>query len=238
VPGQRLAFLAQFPGQDAAAKVLDNSKGMAARYTAVLTPSIVNVFSYGYTRLGIAQSGTSGPSLTFDGLSTEQNFTRGFGRFIPTTNLVNDLTWTKGAHTVQGGVNFRFVQNDRTSYANSYPSYSFSRNTLRGLGADISDAVNSFIRTRAGNSGLGLAETQPTQRAMGVLLGVINNYSGTYNFGRDGKAVPFGEPLARSFATSASKGAVTRSAWSFTNWSCSASTSLASASSARANCHH
>ncbi len=195
-------ILAQFPGQDAAAKVLDNSKGLAARYTAVLTPSIVNVFSYGYTRLGIAQSGVSGPSLAFDGLSTEQNFTRGFGRFIPTTNLVNDLTWTKGAHTVQGGINFRFVQNDRTSYANSYPSYSFSRNTLRGLGADISDAVNSFIRTRSGNSGLGLAETQPTQRAMGVLLGVINNYSGTYNFGRDGKAVPFGEPLARSFATS------------------------------------
>ena len=36
--------LAQFPGQDAAAKNLDNSKGLAARYTAVLSPSVVNVF--------------------------------------------------------------------------------------------------------------------------------------------------------------------------------------------------
>lgn len=193
--------LAQFPGQDAAAKVLDNSKGLAARYTAVLTPSLVNVFSYGYTRLGIAQSGTGGPNLSFDGLTAQQNFTRAFGRFIPTTNLVNDLTWTKGTHTVQGGINFRLVQNDRTSFANSFPSYSFSRNTLRGLGADISDAVTGFIRDRAGNPALGLSETQPTQRAMGVLLGVINNYSGVYNFGRDGKAIPFGEPLARSFGT-------------------------------------
>lgn len=193
--------LAQFPGQDAAAKVLDNSRGLAARYTAVLTPALVNVFSYGYTRLGITQSGTSGPALSFDGISAFQNFTRGFGRFIPTTNLVNDLTWMKSAHTIQGGINFRLVQNDRNSFANSFPSYSFSRNTLRGLGADITDLVNAFIRQRSGSSTLALSETQPTQRAMGVLLGLINQYSATYNFGRDGQAVPFGEPLARSFGT-------------------------------------
>jgi len=193
--------LAQFPGQEAAAKVIDNSRGLAARYTAVISPSLVNVFSYGYTRLGIVQSGSLGNSLSFDGLTSQENFTRGFGRFIPTTNLVNDLTWTKGAHTVQGGINFRLVQNDRTAYANSFPSYSFSRNTLRGLGADITDAVTAYIRQTSGSSTLGLAETQPTQRAMGTLLGVINSYSATYNFGRDGKAVPFGQPIARSFGT-------------------------------------
>jgi hypothetical protein len=192
-------ILAQFPGQDAAAKVLDNSKGLAARYTAVISPTLVNVFSYGYTRLGIAQSGTLGPALSFDGLTAPVNFTRGFGRIIPTTNLVNDLTWTKNAHTIQGGINFRLVQNDRNSFANSFPSYSFSRNTLRGLGADITDLVNGFIRQRSGSASLALSETQPTQRAMGVLLGLINQYSATYNFGRDGQAVPFGEPLARSF---------------------------------------
>jgi hypothetical protein len=193
--------LAQFPGQDAAAKNLDNSKGLAARYTAVISPSLVNVFSYGFTRLNIAQSGTPGAALSFDGITAPQNFTRGFGRIIPTTNLVNDLTWTKGTHTVQAGINFRLVQNDRNSFANSFPSYSFSRNTLRGLGADITDSVNAFVRERSGNSALALSETQPTQRAMGILLGVLNNYGATYNFGRDGKAVPFGEPLARSFGT-------------------------------------
>lgn len=193
--------LAQFPGQDAAAKNLNNSKGIAARYTAVISPSVVNVFSYGFTRLGIAQSGTPGASLSFDGLTSLQNFTRGFGRIIPTTNLVDDLTWTKGAHTIQGGFNFRLVQNDRNSFANSFPSYSYSRNTLRGLGADITDLVNGFIKQRSGSTALALSETQPTQRAMGVLLGVINQYSATYNFGRDGQPVPFGQPLARSFGT-------------------------------------
>lgn len=191
--------LAQFPGQDAAAKNLDNSRGLAARYTAVLSPSLINVFSYGYTRLGIEQSGISGPSLTFASLATTQNFTRGFGRIIPTQNLVNDTTWTKGAHTVQFGINFRLIQNDRNSFATSFPSYSLSRNTLRGLGADINSNVNNVIRQQTGNSSLALTEGTQVTNAMGALLGVINQYSGTYNFGRDGKAVPFGQPIDRSF---------------------------------------
>lgn len=193
--------LAQFPGQDAAAKNLDNSKGLAARYTTVISPTLVNVFSFGYTRLGIAQSGTPGTSVSFDGVSSFQNYTaaaRGFARFIPTTNLVNDLTWMKGKHQIQGGFNFRLIQNDRNSYANSYASYSFSRNTLAGLGSDISDAVNAYLQQRSGTS---LAETQPTQRAMGNLLGIINQYSATYNFGADGQAIPFGQSISRSFGT-------------------------------------
>jgi hypothetical protein len=194
--------LAQFPGQDAASKLLDNSKGLAARYTAVLTPSVVNVFSFGYTRLGIAQSGVGGPSISFDGIASQQNFTRAFGRFIPTTNLVNDTTWIKGAHTVQFGTNMRFIQNDRTSYQNSFASYSFSRNTLRGLGADITDATNLYLQQQSGNSALRLSEALPVTRALGTLYGIVNQYSATYNFGRDGKAVPIGDAVSRSFGTS------------------------------------
>ncbi len=196
--------LAQFPGQDAAAKNLDNSKGLAARYTAVLSPTLVNVFSFGYTRLGIAQSGTPGASLTFAPLSSLQNFgasARAFSRFIPTTNFVNDLTWMKEKHQVQMGVNIRVIQNDRSSYATSYPSYSFGRNTLQGLGSDISDNVNAYIKQRSGNPGLALSEVQPTQQALGVLYGLINSYSATYNFGVDGNAIPFGQSISRSFAT-------------------------------------
>ncbi|QOY85578.1 TonB-dependent receptor [Paludibaculum fermentans] len=193
--------LAQFPGQDAAARNLDNSKGLAARYTAVISPTIVNVLSYGYTRLGIAQSGTPGPSITFGTLATLQNYTRGFGRFIPTQNLANDTTWMKGTHTVQYGINFRFIQNDRNSFTTSYPSYSFSRNTLRGLGSDITDSINGYIRTKYGSSSLALSEATQVTNAMGALLGLVNQYSVTYNFGRDGKAVPVGDPISRSFAT-------------------------------------
>ncbi|MFN9457068.1 MAG: hypothetical protein ACK6D7_06790, partial [Acidobacteriota bacterium] len=193
--------LAQFPGQDPAARTLDNSKGLSARYTAVLSPSLVNVFTFGYTRLGIAQSGNGNPALAFGGISSVENFTRGFGRFIPTANFVNDQTWTKNKHTLQYGVNFRFIQNDRNSFATSFPSYSFSRNTLRGLGADLQDSVNSYIRQRSGNSALAVSEALQVVNAYGTLFGVINQYSGTYNFGIDGQAVPLGQSIDRGFRT-------------------------------------
>ncbi|MBS1833332.1 MAG: DUF2012 domain-containing protein [Acidobacteria bacterium] len=195
------ANLAQFPGQDAASKIVDNSRGLSARHQYVFSPSLVNVFNFGYTRLGIYKTGSQNQSLSFDGITPFENFVRGVGRIIPTTNLVNDLTWTKKTHTVQGGINFRLIQNDRVSYANSFQSYSFSRNTLAGLGSDASNAVNAFIKNRSGLSSLALSETQPTQRALGILLGVINQYSATYNFDLTGKSVAFGQPIARSFAT-------------------------------------
>ncbi len=108
---------------------------------------------------------------------------------------------TKGAHTIQAGINFRLIQNDRNSFSNSFPTYGFGRNTLRGLGADITDPLTAYIQSRSGNPALTLTETQPAQRALGNLYGLINNYSATYNFGKDGVAVPFGQPILRSFGT-------------------------------------
>ncbi len=48
----------QFPGQSAGLRYLqDNSRGISARYTYVITPNIVNTLNFGYTRLGIATTG-------------------------------------------------------------------------------------------------------------------------------------------------------------------------------------
>ena len=194
------AALAQFPGQEAASKQLNNSRGLAARYTSVLSPSMVNTFTYGLTRLGIARSGVAGDRFTLDSISDLQNYqARAFGRIIPTQNIGNDLTWTKGRHTVQGGINFRLIQNDRTSFENSFPQYSFNRSTLRGLGQDMEVLVEGYIQQRAGNSGLTLTEKPNVTRAMGGILGLVNQFSATYNYGRDGLAVPFASPVARSF---------------------------------------
>lgn len=194
--------LAQFPGQSPASKRLDNSKGFGSRYTAVLKPTLINVFSFGFTRLGLEQSGTVGNALAFDSISDQLNYAtgaRGFIRHTPSTNIANDLTWTKGKHTLNGGIDFRLVSNDRNSFVNSYASYSFSRSTLRGLGSDITDPINAFIQQRSGNANLRLSEAANVTRAMGGLLGLINQYGVTYNFERDGKAVALGQPVARNF---------------------------------------
>lgn len=192
--------VAQFPGQAPASKLLNNSRGLGARYTSVVTPTIINVSSFGLTRVGLEQSGSQSNSLSFDGISALENFTRGFTRVAPSYSVTNDTTWMKGRHTVNFGADLRFIRNERNSFANAFASYSFSRNTLRGLGSDISDAVLGYVRGRDGISA-SLSDAQSVQRAMGVLYGLVNQYSATYNYGKDGTAQAVGTPVSRAFST-------------------------------------
>ena len=189
---------AQFPGQASPSQQLDNSRGVAARYTAVFTPRLINVLTYGYTRLGNASTGNSTvlPTFYFAALSATP---RASTRIAPTGNLADDLTWTKGRHTAQFGVNMRMVSNDRTAY-NNVPNYSFSRNTLLGLGGDITANVLSLMQSRYG-SAVKLSSGTNVTNGMGALFGIINQYGATYNFDASGKAVPFGEGVVRSFGT-------------------------------------
>ncbi len=196
--------VAQFPGQAPASKLLNNSKGFAARYTAVVTPKIVSVTGLGLTRIGLEQSGTLGPTLGFDGISQQQNFAngaRGFGRIQPTWNLTNDTTYIKGSHTITFGTNIRFLRFDRTSYLNSFPSFTMSRNTLLGLGSDINNRVLSYIQTRDNNPALRFSDAANVTRGMGALLGILNQYTATYNFEKTGQAINLGLPVTRNFAT-------------------------------------
>jgi hypothetical protein len=190
--------LAQFPGESAVSKSLENSRGIATTYTAVLSPTLINVFNYGLTRLGTQDSGVGGSSVSFS-TALLAPFPRASVRISPTHNIVDDITWVKGKHSMQFGLNFRFIKNDRIAY-NNYPSYSLSRNTLKGLGNDITGAVTAFMRSRAGSSNMSLTETTQVANAFGTLFGVVNSYNGTYQYNIDGSVVPFGSPVPRSFA--------------------------------------
>jgi hypothetical protein len=193
--------LAQFPGLPSQSQRVDTSRGLSARYTTVLSPMLVNNFNYGYTRMKTVATGADGPSLSFYFANPETSFPRALIRVAPVHNFVDDATWTKGKHTIQFGANIRLNTNDRGSFATSFPSYSFSRNTLQGLGADMTDRVRDFFRAQTGNAGLTLTEAVPVQNAFGALFGVLNQYSATYNFGRDGRAIPFGQPIPRVFGS-------------------------------------
>jgi hypothetical protein len=163
---------------------------------------MINVFSFGYTRLNIAQSGvTDGATLSWGNIANLAPTTRPSARLIPTTNFVDDMTWMKGPHKFEFGTNVRLIENDRTSYSNSFPTFSFSRSTLLGLGADINLALNTYIQQQSGNSSLKASEATNVTNAFGDLLGVINQYTATYNYGRDGSAIAFGAPTTRAFVT-------------------------------------
>ena len=178
--------LAEFPGQASPQQTLDNSRGLSGRYTAILSPSLVNVVNYGYTRLGTASTGVSTviPSFYF---STPVSTARPSQRVSPVTNLTDDLTWTKGRHTLQFGLNFRFVEDDNLAYSNTVPYYSFSRNTLLGLGGDITADVTSYL-----GNGAALSSATNVTNSFGPVLGLLNQYGATYNYLQTGTAIPFG----------------------------------------------
>jgi hypothetical protein len=188
---------AQFPGQAAASESLDNSRGVAARYTAVLSAHLVNNLNYGYTRLGNSSTGNENVIPSF-GFTTLQATTRPSQRDAPTTNITDDLTWTKGRHTIQVGVNLRFIDNDKMAF-NNEPSYSFNRNTLLGLGNDIDNNVTAYL------SGAALSSTTNVTNAFGAMLGIVNNYGATYNYLVNGQAIAFGQPLTYNFGSTQSE---------------------------------
>src|SRR6185436_19389936 len=104
---------AQFPGQDPASTLRDRSWGFAAQYTTIPKQNIVNVFNLGFTRFAQKMSGVDGPVLFMNPLDSLQNsFARASSQHLPTWNPADDLTWTKGKHTITSGLSFRFIRNN------------------------------------------------------------------------------------------------------------------------------
>jgi hypothetical protein len=199
--GSGTTGLAQFPGQASASQILDNSKGLAVQYTFVIRPDLVNVVRYGFTRQGVQLTGVPGVSRTDDSLSQIFNYTaRAQTRHIPTTNIVDDITWTKGKHSVTAGFNLRFIRNDRSSYANSFANYGSAVGGTIGLGEGIDTAIQNYLQAKTGNPNLALAAPFTVASAMGEILGLVDSTTITYQFAHDGSVIPQGAPTVRNFA--------------------------------------
>ena len=199
--GVKDEILAQYPGDVPTSQLLNNSKGGAAVYTAVINSGLVNVVTFGLTRIGLERTGSQETSFTFDTIDSLQDYTRGYQRVAPTYNIADDITWTHQKHTLTLGANFRLVRNNRTNFQNAFPRYSYSRGNLSGLGADIVNATESYLATTTGNSAIRLSDSSSASRAFGDVFGVITSGSMTYNYLHDGSALPIGEAPIRQFAS-------------------------------------
>ena len=189
-----------FPGAPINNVQLNNSRGISALYTAVLSPSMVNVAAFGLTRIGLNQTGPSGTAFNIDSIDPTVNYnSRAYIRISPTYNVNDDFTWTKNTHTVTAGANIRFVRNGYTNYANAWPSYSYSRSSLTGLGSDFLAATQSYLTANGLNSTV--ANVQALERGGGDLLGMISGGSINYSYTQSGTATPIGVPRVRNFAT-------------------------------------
>jgi hypothetical protein len=121
------AGVEDFPGDPPSSSLIDNSKGIAAGETWSVTPHIVNDVRYGYIRQGYSNRGTGEGDYTvfrfINDTATDPDYvTRSSVVTVPVNNVVDNLTWNKGSHTLGFGGNWRLIHNNRGSDENSYNS--------------------------------------------------------------------------------------------------------------------
>ena len=128
-----LAGTEQFPGQPPSSELIDNSKGMIFGDTWTISPRIVNDIRYGYIRQGYGNSGVgSGDYVDFRFLSTATAETRTTVISVPVNNVIDNLTISKGKHTIGLGGNWRLLHVNRSSDNTSFDSASSNPYWLGG----------------------------------------------------------------------------------------------------------
>lgn len=124
------------PGQPASTTTEDNTKGMAFGHTWTPTSSIVNDLRYGYVRQGFASAGVgTGDYVEIRFLTQPEAHTRSSIVHVPVNTIVDTLSWTKGEHSFTFGGNWRMVQNQTNTNANSFQRGSTNPSYLSGRDA-------------------------------------------------------------------------------------------------------
>jgi hypothetical protein len=178
-----------FPGRPPRYEFLNNSRGMAMGLTSIFGSNLTNRFLYGLSRYGAEDIGsTDGPFIGFGAFYELDPYTYNYGVKVPTHNITDDVSWIKGNHTFDFGLNFRFIRFDSYSTYTSYPYVNVQASWLDGGGDellpdDISSDQRSGYRTAAA-----------------ALLGTLSYIYQAYNYNRDGSLYPVNEPVFRNYA--------------------------------------
>ena len=198
----------QFPGLPPNDFVTNNSKGVAAGYTWIIRNNLINNFRYAFIRQGLGQSGINSQDyvqIRFldDTQALSPSDTPTILTNVPVNNFIDDISWTKGRHTLEFGTNWRLIHNNRQSNA---------QNITSGL-ANLYWMNPSYI------SGHGISLDPNTQDAMngGVIPDVDTGFQGSYDFAavqatglvsqvytvanqdKNGVAIPNGDLVSRHF---------------------------------------
>ncbi len=189
----------QFPGLPANNFVTNNSKGIAGGYTWIIRNNLINNFRYAFIRQGLGNSGLNNqPFNRLRGLDDVVGLTPTILTNVPVHNFIDDVSWTKGRHTLQFGTNWRLIHNNRQSnaqnlsegYANLYwmnPSF------ISGTGASLDPAI-----------GPGFPVVDPSfgtsyDFAAVQLMGVMSQVYTVTNQDKNANLIPSGALVQRHF---------------------------------------
>jgi hypothetical protein len=132
-------FAEQFPGTPPNSILQDNSKGFTVGDTWTISTRLINDIRYGYVRQGYSNRGPAkGEFVDFRFLSTPTSENRSRVVSIPVNSINDNLSWTKGNHTLQFGGSWRLIHQNNSTDANSFNSATTNPYWLGGSPPDPS----------------------------------------------------------------------------------------------------
>jgi Carboxypeptidase regulatory-like domain/TonB-dependent Receptor Plug Domain len=193
--------LQQFPGQPASTTMLDDSKGSTVGLTSLISPKLINNFHWGFIRQGTKTAGVSqDPAVLLNGLDNLVPFTRSVTYFVPTNQFTDSLNWTHKNHTFEFGGDLFLIRNNSSSYADSFSDVQTNPVYLNTGG--ISEPGNPSPLNPA-NNGYPAVNSNFAPNydgAAGILVGILAEGDGIYNYNRSGAALAQGTPINRRYA--------------------------------------
>jgi hypothetical protein len=202
-----LADPPQFPGQPPRRRRFFDNYAVAVGYDSMLSERATNSLRWGVTTIDEANVGVTHSNYTvfnfiapFDGVGDAGTFSN--SRRTPTQNVVDDLSWIKGAHTVKIGANLRFARIAKEQFQNSYLSATVNSAWVNGVGRRNMPG-SPFCTTPAC---LALPPVAPEAQAGYAdtwlnMIGVLSQALQQVNYDRSGVAQAPGSAVARKFAS-------------------------------------
>lgn len=189
------------PGSAAMQTMTDHSKGFVVGYTAVLSPSKVNAFHWGWTRQSTGFLGnTSQEWNTFYGLDQGISYTH--NSQTPVNNFLDDFSWAKGKHSLQFGGNIGIVRDPRLSLQHSFSQGKGATNWMSPTG--FANTGGYLDPSTVTNPATGQPFPEPASTfqydypVLG-LLGIVSDIVGNYNYDKQGNVLAAGTPVKRNY---------------------------------------
>ena len=199
--GDSSGFGAQFPGQPQSLVATNTSKGLIAAYTATLRPNLINNFRYGFIRQGTGTLGQIAQPYVLFGNGPDEPFalTSTTKVNVPVHNLVDDVAWVKGKHTLGFGGNLRIITNNRSSNEDSFPYARIYDLWLAPIGkvagSNLSLDPEAFGFPAVDQANFQTGYDWPVM----ALTGLLDSSYSNYNITKQGSAQPVGTPALRHF---------------------------------------
>jgi hypothetical protein len=191
----------QFPGLAANDFLTNNSKGIAMGYTALLTNTFINNFRYAFIRQGVGDSGVNNqPFNRLRGLDDVVGLTPSILSNVPMHNFIDDVSWTKGRHTIQFGTNWRLIHNNRQSNAQNLSEgysnlYWMSPSFIANEGTSLDPSTDPTGTYPLVDDSFGTSYSFAAMQLMGVMSQVYT----VSNQDKNANIIPSGDLVHRNF---------------------------------------